>query len=191
MTGLAYERRDLEREGLRLSDLDLVLAHQGVHHIFELEAVFDGVRESLAPKGVFHLHEFVGADRFQWPDRQVEEMTIWLQTLPPRYRLTASGLDKSAAGRATIAEMLAYDPSEAVRSSEIEALVSERFRIIERRPLGCTLAMMALSEIAHNFDPRVPEDVDHINRLLAREDELIEEGALGSDFVVITAVKDA
>jgi SAM-dependent methyltransferase len=189
VAGLSYERRDLERDGLGLSHLDLVLAHQGVHHIYELEAVFDSVYGSLRPGGVFHLHEFVDADRFQWPDRQVQEMTDWLQSLPKRYQITRGGLVKSCAGRATIEEMIAYDPSEAVRSSAIEPLVSERFEILERRALGGTLAMMALADIGQNFNPNVPEDAAHIERLLAREDELMASGEIGSDFAIIVARK--
>ena len=187
--GLSYDQRDLERDGLGVSGLDLVLAHQGVHHLERLEDVFDAVNDALAPGGIFHLHEFVGADRFQWPDRQIEEMTAWLQSLPERYQRTSTGLLKTCAGRATIEEMMAYDPSEAVRSSAIERLIAERFEIVERRELGGTLAMMALADIGQNFDPDSPEDVAHLQRLLDREERLIASGELGSDFVVITARK--
>jgi GT2 family glycosyltransferase/SAM-dependent methyltransferase len=190
-TGLRYERRDLERDGLGVSSLDLVLTHQGVHHLSKLEDLFDAVREALIPGGVFHLHEFVGADRFQWPDRQVNEMTAWLRSVPERYRRTRSGAIKECVGRATIAEMIAHDPSEAIRSSAIELLVTERFEVVERRKLGGTLAMMALADIAQNFDPDSPKDVNYIEELLAREEELIKTGEIGSDFVVILARKSA
>jgi SAM-dependent methyltransferase len=187
MHALIYERRDLEREGLGKSGVDLVIAHHGIHHLYHLEAVFDAVRDALRPGGVFHLEEFVGADRFQWPDRQIHEMTAWLQSVPERFRMTPSGVVKTAAGRATIEEMIAYDPTEAARSSAIERLVGERFEIIERRALGGMLAMMALAEIAQNFDPDSPEDCSHVERLLAREDDLMATDEIGSDFVVVVA----
>lgn len=186
-SALTYEQRDLEHHGLGISGLELVLVHQGIHHIEKLEAVFDAVNDALIPGGLFHLHEFVGADRFQWPDRQIEEMTAWLQSLPERYQITTNGLVKKYVGRATIQEMIAYDPSEAVRSSAIVGLLAKRFDVIEHRELGGTLAMMALADIAHNFKPDEPEDAAHIERLLNREAELM--GELGSDFVVITAKK--
>ena len=188
LPGLSYRVRDLEREGLGLEKLDLVLAHQGIHHLANIEAVFDSVYESLAPGGVFHLHEFVGPDRFQWPDRQIAEITRWLQSLPEAYRITRGGMVKSEGGRATIEEMIAYDPSEAVRSSAIEpAVVAARFEIIEHRALGGNLAMMALADIGQNFDPTSAEAVAHIERLLDREDELLRSGELHSDFAVIIA----
>lgn len=188
---LRYERRDLEKHGLDMQDLQLVVAHQGVHHIERLEETFDAVRASLRIGGYFHLHEFVGPDRFQWSDRQLEEMTAWLQTVPERYRTTRSGDIREHVGRTTIEEMIAADPSEAIRSSAIEPLIAERLEIVERRALGMTLAMSALAGIAHNFDPEAPEAVSHVRRLLDREAELIEAGELTSDFVTILARRDS
>jgi len=184
---LRYEFRDLEKNGLDTGDLDIVFAHQGVHHIERLEETFDAVRASLRIGGYFHLHEFVGPDRFQWQDRQVDEMTSWMQSLPERYRRTADGALRNDVGRATIAEMIESDPSEAVRSSAIEPLLAERFEIVERRALGMTLVMSALAGIAHNFAVEDAEAVDHIQRLLDRERDLIADGELVSDFVTILA----
>jgi hypothetical protein len=74
-----------------------------------------------------------------------------------------------------------------VRSSQIEALVSERFHIVERRALGGTLLHMALSDIAQNFDPAKKEDQTHIQRLIDREDQLMAEDGLESDFLILVA----
>jgi hypothetical protein len=147
------------------------------------------VHDALVPGGIFHLHEFVGPDRFQWPDRQVEEMTTWLRSVPESYRTTSSGVVKDCAGRATLEEMMSYDPSEAVRSSAIDSLVSARFEIVERHLIGGNLAMMALADIGHNFDPASKEAKGHLNRLLAREEELIAAKELRSDFAIIVARK--
>ncbi len=185
---LDYRRCDMDTTDLGEIGLDLVIGCQGVHHIERLEFAFDNVHAALRPGGIFHLEqEFVGADRFQWPDRQIEEMTAWLRSLPERYRRTMDGLVKDAAGRASVADMLAHDPTEAPRSSMIEPLLAARFEIIRRRPLGGTLTMMALGGIAHNFDPEIPEDVAHLRRLLDREAALIASGEIGSDFVTVTA----
>lgn len=183
---LHYERRDLENHGLGLQNLQMVFAHQGLHHIEGLEATLDAIRDSLEIGGYFHLHEFVGPDRFQWTDQQLQEMTAWLNTVPEHYRRTEEGLIRDRVTRATIEEMIAADPSEAIRSSAIEPLVEERFEIVERRALGMTF-LSALAGIAHNFSPDDPEAVSHLMRLLDREAELIEAGTLASDFVTILA----
>jgi len=184
---LRYERRDLERHGLDMRDLQVVFAHHGVHHIEGLEKTFDAILASLEIGGYFHLYEFVGPDRFQWSDRQIEEMSSWVNSLPDRYRITREGHIRQNVGRPTIEEMIADDPSEAIRSSAIEPLLAERFEIVERRELGMTLVMSAVADIGHNFSPEDAEAVGHLRRLLDREAELINAGELSSDFVTILA----
>jgi SAM-dependent methyltransferase len=187
LSHLEYEVRDLEREGLGQRNVDLIFAHSGVHHISRLEELFDEVHAALRPGGIFHLNEYVGPDRFQWTDQQIAEINHFLESLPERYRRLPGGGLRPLLTRPTVLEMLKYDPSEAVRSSEIERLVTERFHIIERRPLGGTLLHMALHDIAQNFDPAEKEDRIHLQRLIDREDRLIADSVLGSDFLVLVA----
>ncbi len=187
LSHLEYEVRDLERDGLGQSNVDLIFAHSAVHHISRLEALFDNVHAALRPGGIFHLNEYVGPDRFHWTEKQLAEINGFLRNLPERYRRLPGGGLRSCVTRPTIEEMLKHDPSEAVRSSQIEALVSERFHIVERRALGGTLLHMALSDIAQNFDPAKKEDQTHIQRLIDREDQLMAEDGLESDFLILVA----
>lgn len=186
---ISFVRKDFELEDIGEGDLDLVLAHQSVHHVKKLEKLFDSVHASMKPGGILHLHEFVGPNHLQWTDRQMEEITTWLRSVPERLRRSADGELKTGAGRPTVAEMLEFDPTEAVRSADIERVVSDRFELIEKRALGGTLSSMALADIAHNFDPDVPEDVGHLSRLLGCEDALIRAGEIGSDFMTLTYVR--
>ena len=131
----------------------------------------------------------MGPNRFQWSDIQLAEMTKWVQSLPDKYTITMDGAKKKYVGRATIQEMINFDPSEAVRSQDIEQVLKERFEIIESKNLGGTLTMMALAGIAQNFDPDNLEDCAHLNRLLDREKMLIADGVLTSDFKILIARK--
>lgn len=185
--GLRYERRDLEGEGCGPGPYQAVFCHQGLHHAERLEALLDHVAAALEPGGILHLHEFVGPDRFQWTDRQLEAINDWLASVPERYRIADNGKLITRATRPTIAEMIALDPSESVRSSAIPAVVAERFEIVERKDLGGTLAMKALARIGGNFDPADPEGAAHVERLLRMEEELMRQGEIGSDFAVILA----
>ena len=110
MAQLSYEVRDLEREGLSEVDLDIVFAHSGLHHLARLEECFDSVHAALRPGGVFHVHEYVGPDRFQWTDRQLAEINAFLDQLPERYRRLPDGGLKPAVRRPTIQEMLRFRP---------------------------------------------------------------------------------
>jgi GT2 family glycosyltransferase/SAM-dependent methyltransferase len=187
LTGLTYEVRDLEHFGLSETGLDIVFALSGLHHLAQLEKTFDAVYKALRSGGVFHVHEYVGPDRFQWTDRQLHEINSFLDRLPDRYHRLPDGTFKPHVRRPTIQEMLDTDPSEAVRSSKIEPLLAERFQILDRRELGGTLLHMALSNIAQNFNPDDAEDRYWIMELFDSEDRLMAEGTLTSDFTVITA----
>src|SRR5271166_1953628 len=187
LSHLEYEVRDLEREGLGQSNVDLIFAHSAVHHISRLEALFDNVHAALRPGGIFHLNEYVGPDRFQWTEKQLGEINDFLRNLPERYRRLPGGGLRTYVSRPTIEEMLKHDPSEAARSSQIEALTSGRFHIVERRALGGTLLHMALSDIAQNFDPAKKEDQAYIQRLIEREERLMAEDGLESDFLILVA----
>ena len=187
LRGLEYEVRDLELNGLSTTGLDLVFSFSGVHHLSRLEKTFNAVHEALRPGGVFHVYEYVGPDRFQWTERQLLEINDFLERLPNRYRRLPDGSLKPLVTRPTIQEMLDADPSEAVRSSRIEPLLKERFRILDRREIGGTLLHMGLSNIAQNFDPMIEEDRYWVTQLFEREDALLNENALTSDFAIYVA----
>ncbi len=183
-----YHVKDLEDIDLPPSSADVVFAHSSVHHVERLEALYAVVQRTLRPGGVFHLHEYVGPTRFQWTDAQLDLANAFLDSLPPRLRELPSGEPKERLRRPTIEEMIAADPSEAVRSADLIGALSPYFDIIEHRPLGGALAHIALGGIAQNFDPAAPDDCAILQRLFATEDAAMAEGVIGSDFATITAV---
>jgi GT2 family glycosyltransferase/SAM-dependent methyltransferase/glycosyltransferase involved in cell wall biosynthesis len=190
LDNLHYQAGDLQRLDLPDGAYDIVFAHQSVHHIDDLDRVFAAVKRALRPGGIFHLHEFVGPDRFQWTDAQLEHMNAFLQTLPLRYRRLPAGGERGPQVRPTIRQMIDTDPSEAVRSSEIIPAVERHFRIVELKELGGALLHIGLSGIVQNFDTAFPADVERLEQFFALEDRLMAEGVIGSDFVTITAVRD-
>lgn len=183
-----YQVADLEGAALPPGSADVVFAHQSVHHIEALDELFLAVRRAMRPGGVIHLHEFVGPTRFQWTDAQLALANGFLDGLPPRLRRTPSGVPKGRMARPTIAAMLAIDPTEAIRSAEIPAVLRRHFDVVEERRLGGALLHIALGDIAQNFDPADPEARSALERLFALEDEAMADGRIGSDFVTFTAV---
>jgi SAM-dependent methyltransferase len=187
---IEYRVADLEQAAFPEAAFDIVFAHQSMHHIEDLDGLCLAVRRALRPGGIFHLDEFVGPDRFQWEDTQLRHMNAFVEALPSRYRRLASGGLRPAITRPTIAEMLADDPSEAIRSSAIVETVRRHFRVVEVRELGGALLHMGLAGIVQNFDPGDPDDVAHLEAFFELEDRLMAEGVIGSDFATLTAVRD-
>lgn len=185
---IRYQVADLEGAALPPGSADVVFAHQSVHHIAALDELFVAVRRALRPGGIVHLHEFVGPTRFQWTDAQLALANGFLDGLPPRLRRTPSGIAKGRLTRPTIAAMLAFDPTEAIRSADIPAVLRRHFDVVEERRLGGALVHIALGDIAQNFDPADPEARSALERLFALEDEAMADGRIGSDFVTLAGV---
>ncbi len=188
LSGITYAVADLNTLRLEPGSADAVFAHSAIHHVQNLEHLYDTVHAALRPGGVFHLHEFVGPTRFQWTDAQIRLVNEFLDALPPRLRRLPSGQAKPAMRKPTVAEMIAADPTEAVRSAELVDALDPWFEFAEQRRTGGTLLHLALGDIAQNFDAANAEDCATLRKLFALEDRAMSEGVIGSDFAVLTAL---
>ncbi len=188
LRGLRYHVADLETMAFPPAEVDVVFAHSSVHHVERLEQLFAAVAAMLKPGGLFHLNEFVGPTRFQWTESQMALVNRFLGSLPPRLRRLPSGQPRPLQARPTVAAMIAADPSESVRSSDIIPVLREQFDILEMRELGGAALHLGLAEIAQNFDPKSAEDQAILHAFFAAEDQAMRDGVVGSDFAVITAV---
>ena len=185
---IAYRVADLEQANFPPGSIDIVFAHSSVHHVERLEPLFAAIRRALRPGGILHLHEFVGPTRFQWTDAQLRLGNALLDALPPRLRRLPDGTPKPPLSRPTIAQMIAADPSEAIRSADILPLVRSGFTVIEERPLGGALLHNVLGDIAQNFHPDSTQDSAILARLFAAEDAAMAAGTIGTDFATVTAL---
>ncbi|MCS6318173.1 MAG: class I SAM-dependent methyltransferase [Nitrospira sp.] len=64
---------------------DLILSTGALHHTTNLEALLATVERALEPNGYFIVVEFIGPNRFQWTDRQIEIANQVLSVLDPYY----------------------------------------------------------------------------------------------------------
>jgi SAM-dependent methyltransferase len=182
---IRYRAVDLNRSDLPRGAYDFVYFFQSLHHIEALEHLLDGVRRALRPGGLLLVNEFVGPTRFQWTDEQVRVATELLATLPTALRADlATGLTKTGIDRPTVGEMVAGDPSEAVRSGEIETVLRSRFEVLGEWNWGGTINHLVFQGIADNFDPLDASHQSHVERLIDIENATIREGRLPSDFKV-------
>ncbi len=186
---VTYRVADLDTLELEPGSADAVFAHSAIHHVRALEQLYATIHAALRPGGVFHLHEFVGPTRFQWTDAQIRLVNEFMDALPPRLRRLPGYAPKGPMRRPTLDEMLAADPSEAIRSAELVSALDPWFEIVEERRIGGALLHLALGDIAQNFDPAKETDRAILLDLFAREDQAIEDGTIGSDFAIVTAVR--
>ena len=182
-----YECCDISTIRLSPQTYDAVFTSQSAHHFESLEHIFDQVKQSLKPGGLFVLNEFIGPTRFQWTDQQLEIANAILDTLPAAYKTSVANreIQKDKITRPTIEQMISYDPSEAVRSAEIMKILTDRFEIIEKIDFGGTLLQILLEDIAGNFNAESDYDNLLIDMICTIEDILIKNQTIKSDFVFI------
>ncbi len=178
-----YDIRDINQIVLPRGQYDFVVAKMALHHFERLEHVFEQVRLSLKPGGVFLFNDFIGPSRFQWTDLQLELMNAILEVLPDRNRYSeVSNGFLHRIDRPSVEGMIQMDPSEAVRSAEILPALRNAFEIIEYRPYGGTLAHILLTHVMASFDLQNEDQRSLLKMFFLLEKTLIRHGVLPSDF---------
>ena len=170
---------------------DAVFAKAALHHVEGLENLFAGLDACLRPGGRLVTIDFFGPTRFQWSDAQLEQANRLLREIPAQLRRRADGTVKEEITRPTIEEMIAADPSEAVRSSEIHDFIRRHFDILEEFDIGGTLLNLVFTpDIINNFRPGDSGQEGVLQRAFAEERRLMTvEGAIASDFKLIVAAR--
>ena len=186
---LSYRTADLNNVALDAGAYDVIFGISSVHHTENLEHLFQQVRQALKPNGYFFLDEFIGPSRFQWTDAQLRVINNELQGLPKDLRRLISDRTKfkNTVRRKSVPEIIAADPSEAVRSGEIVPLLSQYFSVLEVKGYGGAILHELLYDTAGNFREENAGSLEHLRRLFEVEDELTASGKLAHDFAVIIA----
>jgi SAM-dependent methyltransferase len=185
---ITYFAADLNRSELAPQSYDFIYFFQALHHVEALEHALEQCRTALRPRGLLMVNEFCGPSRFQWTPRQLDMATALTAILPTELcKDHQNGGVKTACLRPTIKHMMAHDPSESVRSAEIEGLVKQSFDVVAEWNWGGTLNHLVFQNIAANFDQENPYHRSIIDLLIHHENAMIHEGVLPSDFKVFLA----
>lgn len=185
---LSYSVADGNTIRLEPGAYDVAFGVHSIHHVENLEHLFGQLASALKDDGFLFLNEFVGPARFQWTDRQLEVVNGLLRCIPEALRLEApGGRVKRRVRRPSRGEVIATDPSEAVRSGEILGVASSFFDILEVRPYGGTVLQLLLEGIAENFSRGEGRAQAFLEAVCDLEWALVESGELPSDFAVVVA----
>jgi ubiquinone/menaquinone biosynthesis C-methylase UbiE len=88
----------------------------------------------------------------------------------------------------TARDVIAADPSEAVRSDEIVAVLKQEFEIIEKKDWGGNILQFLLADIAGNFvDEKHEHAQAYLRMLINIEETFLQNGEFESDFAYIVA----
>jgi SAM-dependent methyltransferase len=185
-----YATADLNVDTLPKDAFDFIYFFQSLHHIERLEHILGQCAGALRAGGLLMVNEFVGPSRFQWTPLQKSMADTLIGLLPADLRvdlLAGDGRLKTVSVAPTVEEMILGDPSESVRSGDIERVLRQYFDVIADKPWGGTLTYLIFENIAGNFDPTNPYHRSIVELLIHHENQLIDLEVLPSDFKLLLA----
>ena len=182
---IRYQVCNLEAETLPEGPFDAIFANDVLHHITDLEGLYERIHEALAPEGKLLFNEYVGPNRFQYGDDRMDLVNRYFRLIPDHLRFNPywGGLFWSRF-RTDPAKLIADDPTEAVRSEDVLPLARSFFEVEAEYPYGGGLLNPLLYEIIANFDEQRPYDSRLLEVLCDAEDRLTRSRLIEPDFSV-------
>ncbi|MGC9329496.1 MAG: class I SAM-dependent methyltransferase, partial [Candidatus Hinthialibacter sp.] len=182
----AIEKSNLPR------DYDIIFASMSLHHFVRLEHCLNHLNQRLASRGLLVVNEFIGPDRFQWSDEQLDAVNRILACFPHdlKANLRNPGEIKNRVARPSLKYMKEHMAFEAVCSQRILSALRERFHILEQRDYGGTVLQLLFEAIMGNFNEEgCREHAALVQMAAAAEELLLKSGALPHDHSLIVAQK--
>lgn len=154
---------------------DVYLAVHSLHHVVELEHLYDQVTRSIDPQGVLLVNDMIGRNgHVRWPEAAQLVRWIWA-TLPERYRYNHSvkkvdvaypDIDCSGEG------------FEGIRAQDVLPLVLERFHPEVYVTFGNVIDPFVDRVYGPNFDRQDPKDRSLIDSVARLDEAGIDLGIL-------------
>jgi len=171
---LLLEERDLN-QWQSGGPLAAVMAHHALHHLVELEKVFDEVHRAIAGGGRFVTCDMIGRNgHMRWPEALELLQALW-KRLPSAYRVNRQlrrheevfdNFDCSREG------------FEGVRAQDVLPLLVERFGFLRFLGYGNLADVLVERSFGPNFSPERHADLAFIDFVQALNDRLVDQGRL-------------
>lgn len=152
-----------------------IIANQSLHHIHNLEGLFDEIKKSLHKNGAFIVSDMIGRNGHQrWPEALDAVQNFW-QELPETYKynhqlkrleITYENWDCSIGG------------FEGVRAQDILPLLISKFHFHLFIGFSNVIDIFVDRSFGHNFDPKSKWDTDFIDKVQMFDEESILNGSL-------------
>ena len=154
---------------------DIYIASHSLHHVVELEHLFDEVAHSIDPQGVLLVNDMIGRNgHVRWPEAAQITRAIWAN-MPARYR-------RNHYSKTIDSEHGDVDCStegfEGIRAQDVLPLLLERFHPDVFIAFGNVIDPFIDRVYGHNFDRDEPADAALIDTIGRLDDAALELGVL-------------
>lgn len=152
-----------------------IIANHSLHHMVELEKIFDGTKDALRPDGIFVTNDMIGRNgHMRWPEALAWVEQIW-GFLPDRlkYNRQVDLLDEKFVNRDC-----SVDGFEGIRAQDILPLLTSQFHFTHFLGDGGLIDLFVDRGYGHNFNPNDVKDVALIDFIQALNGLLLEQGVI-------------
>lgn len=123
-----FEQADLNTVKLPPREYDLLFCHASLHHVLELEWLFEQMRGALRPGGEVIAVDVISRSGYRmWPETREVVRKIWA-TLPDRYRINHTGYREKRVDKEIWDLDTRTKGMECIRSEDIVPLLEKTFR---------------------------------------------------------------
>lgn len=152
-----------------------IMANQSLHHVMNLEGLFDSIEAALGSGGLFITHDIIGRNgHMRWPEALTEVQRFW-QEMPPEYRYnqllkrhedTYINWDCSS------------ESFEGIRAQDILPLLLKRFSFKLFIGFANIIDVFIDRAFGHNFDENGKWDRHFIDRVHACDEAGMRAGTI-------------
>jgi SAM-dependent methyltransferase len=170
-----------------LGAFDTIISVGSFHHFENFDGIFPQLNRILKPDGILYADEFIGPTMWKYDPSIIDQINQWLRNLSTeliRNRKPIKNDDFFLLWKHGI------DPSECIRSSELDKKLRQNFEVIEAKPFGGTLLHpFFLTSQLHPCRLNIPNwhhkeiGKETLRKLSMQEDEWISSGKLQPHYV--------
>jgi SAM-dependent methyltransferase len=151
------------------------MSHHALHHIVELETLFQSIRTGLAPGGLFAVNDMIGRNgHMRWPESLVWIEAIWA-FLSERYKFNQQ---LKRLERNFINWDCSNDGFDGMRTQDVLPLLVEQFHFRNFLAWGGVTDVFVDRAFGHNFDAESEQDRALIDFIQMLNDRLIDMGVV-------------
>jgi SAM-dependent methyltransferase len=190
---IALENQGIQ-EQVRLIETDLnfwkspkiydgIIAHHSLHHIVELEKVFQEIAQSLSPTSVFVSGDVIGRNgHMRWPEALTLIQSIW-QNMTEKYKYNrVTGCTEKQYQNLDCSD----EGFEGIRAQDILKLLKKQFNFKKFLGYGNLIDLFIERIFGFNFDPNDPSDRAFIDKINVLNELLIDVGYLKPTYMFAT-----
>lgn len=186
---MVYSVADLNKDTLPNQTYDLITASGALHHIANLEHLFEQIANALTPDGIFFANDYFGPNYMQWTETQLNTINAIIACLPDEMNVVSHKQDRvmKEVTRIPLEIFERVDPSEGVRASDILDVMKNHLEIVRIVPFGQTIVYELLRGRVQNFNDDDPKDSTILKLICLIEKLMMDSGVIGSDFNLVIA----